>query len=93
MNNVHAISNIYGFGFGDIAPYEPAQFAHARLLCVVSISRTVYSKAQGFAGLVHDAVSSGQVVLVVETKNEKERICAQEVIQAAVSDYPEIHTD
>lgn len=53
----------------------------------------IKNKDKGFAELVHDAVNSGQVVLVAETKNEKERLCAQEVIQASVSDYPEIHTD
>lgn len=53
----------------------------------------IRNKDKGFAELVHDAISSGQVVLVAETKNEKDRISAQEVIQAAVSDYPEIHTD
>lgn len=45
-------------------------------------------KKQGtFSALVSDAISSGQVVLVADTRTEQETSIAQEVIQAAVGDY------
>jgi len=45
-----------------------------------------------FAELVHDAVSSGQVVLVVETRTKLESVIASEVIQAAVGEYNDVST-
>ena len=40
-----------------------------------------------FSDLIHDAIASGQVVLVAETRTEQETAIAREVIQAAVGDY------
>jgi len=44
-------------------------------------------KDGSFADLVSDAISKGQVVLVVETKTEAETLIAQNVIGTAVGDY------
>lgn len=45
-------------------------------------------KADGkLSELVHDAVASGQSVLVVETRSQQETDVAREVIQAAVGEY------
>jgi len=43
-----------------------------------------------FSALVRDAISSGQVVLVADTRTEQETAIAREVIQAAVGDYKDI---
>lgn len=40
-----------------------------------------------FSELVRDAVSSGQAVLVAETRSDEETAIAREVIQAAVGEY------
>ena len=40
-----------------------------------------------FSDLIHDAIASGQIVLVAETRTEQETAIAREVIQAAVGDY------
>lgn len=40
-----------------------------------------------FADLIRDAISSGQVVLVAETRTEQETATAREVIRASVGDY------
>ncbi|OIQ87414.1 hypothetical protein GALL_307090 [mine drainage metagenome] len=45
-----------------------------------------------FKALVSDAVSSGQVVLVVETRTKEETATASEVIKAAVGDYNDVST-
>ena len=41
--------------------------------------------------LVHDAIVSGQVVLVAETLTEQETAIAREVIQEAVGDYNDVN--
>lgn len=48
------------------------------------------SKSGDFSALVRDAITSGQVVLVVETRDEHETAIAREVIQAAVGDYEDM---
>jgi hypothetical protein len=45
---------------------------------------------EGFANLVQDAISLGQVVLVAETRTDKETKDAQEVIKDAVGDYNDV---
>jgi hypothetical protein len=40
-----------------------------------------------FADLIRDAISSGQVVLVAETRTEQETAIAREVIRASVGDF------
>ena len=42
-----------------------------------------------FADLIRDAISSGQVVLVAQTRTEQETAIAKEIIQASVGDYKE----
>jgi hypothetical protein len=43
-----------------------------------------------FSELIRDAISSGQVVLVAETRTEQETAIAREIIQASVGDYNDI---
>jgi hypothetical protein len=51
------------------------------------------AKKEGkFAALIGDAISSGQVVLVAETRTEQETAMAREVIQASVGQYRELST-
>jgi len=45
-----------------------------------------------FSALISDAISSGQVVLVAETRSERETALAREVIQAAVGVYKDVST-
>ncbi len=45
-----------------------------------------------FAALISDAIASGQVVLVAETRTERETAMAREVIQASVGQYKELST-
>jgi hypothetical protein len=45
-----------------------------------------------FADLIRDAISSGQVVLVAETRTTQETAIAREVIESAVGDYRETGT-
>ena len=44
-----------------------------------------------FSALVRDAISSGQVVLLVETRSEQETTIAREVIQASVGDLNDLN--
>jgi hypothetical protein len=44
-------------------------------------------KVGKFADLVQDAIMSGQVVLVVQTRSEHETVIAQAVIKEAVGDF------
>jgi hypothetical protein len=44
------------------------------------------------ADLIRDAISSGQFVLVAETRSEQETTIAREIIQAAVGEYKDIST-
>jgi len=48
------------------------------------------NKEGWFSDLVSDAMTSGQVVLVAETRTEQETAIAREVIQASVGDSKEI---
>jgi hypothetical protein len=49
-------------------------------------------KKEGWlSDLVGDAIASGQVVLVAETRTEQETAIAREVIQAAVGDSSDIN--
>ncbi len=50
----------------------------------------IESKEGWFSALVRDAISSGQIVLVVETRTEQETAIAREVIQASVGDCEDI---
>lgn len=50
------------------------------------------NKEGQLADLVRDAISSGQVVLVAETRTEQETTIAREVIQASVGDYNDVST-
>jgi hypothetical protein len=43
-----------------------------------------------FADLIRDALSSGQVVLVGETRTEQETAMAREVFQASLGDFREV---
>jgi hypothetical protein len=45
-----------------------------------------------FSTLIRDAISSGQVVLVVETRTQQETAVAGEIIKASVGDYEDIGT-
>jgi hypothetical protein len=45
-----------------------------------------------FASLISDAISSGQVVLVAETRTALETAMAREVIQASIGQYKELST-
>lgn len=58
----------------------------------VGASAAVEKKEGRFADLIRDAVASGQVVLVAETRTEAETAAAREVIGAAVGDYKDIST-
>lgn len=42
--------------------------------------------------LVRDAIASGQIVLMVQTRTEQETAIAREVIQASVGDYKDVST-
>lgn len=44
-----------------------------------------------FSELIHDAIVSGQVVLVAETRTEQETAITREVIQEAVGDYNDVN--
>lgn len=44
-----------------------------------------------FSDLVRDAISSGQVVVLVETKTKQETMIAREIIQGAVGAFEDIH--
>jgi len=44
-----------------------------------------------FADLVGDAISSGQVVLVVETRTEEETLAARDVIRTSVGNYKDVN--
>lgn len=48
------------------------------------------NKEGWFSDLIRDAISSGQVVLVAETRTEQETAIAREVIQASVGDSKDI---
>lgn len=50
------------------------------------------SKEGNFSELIRDAIASGQVVLVAETRTKQESAIARDVIQAAVGDYTEVST-
>lgn len=50
------------------------------------------SKEGKFSELIHDAISNGQVVLVAQTRTEKETAIAREVIEAAVGDSTDFNT-
>jgi len=50
------------------------------------------NKEGRFADLIRDAISSGQVVLVAETRTEQETAVAREIIQASVGDYKDTST-
>lgn len=50
----------------------------------------VEEKEGRFSALVRDAISSGQIVLLVETRTEQETAIAREVMQASVGDYKDI---
>jgi hypothetical protein len=43
-----------------------------------------------FADLIRDALGSGQVVLVAETRTEQETALAQDIIQGALGDFTEV---
>ena len=47
-------------------------------------------KQGSFSALIRDAVSSGQVVLVAETRTEQETANARQVIQASISSVKEV---
>ena len=56
-------------------------------------SETGAKKKEGWLStLVRDAISNGQVVLMVESRTEQETAIAREVIQAAVGDYKDVST-
>jgi hypothetical protein len=48
------------------------------------------NKDGNFSALIRDAVSSGHVVLVAETRTEQETALAREVIQASVGEYEDV---
>lgn len=48
------------------------------------------AKKGKLSALVHDAIMSGQVVLVAETLSEEEAAIARELIQAAVGEYKDV---
>lgn len=50
------------------------------------------NKEGRFSDLIRDAISSGQVALVAETRTEQETIIAREVIQASIGDYNDVST-
>jgi len=52
----------------------------------------VGNKEGSFADLVRDAIASGQVVLLVETRTELETSIAKEVIQASVGESRDVST-
>jgi hypothetical protein len=45
-----------------------------------------------FSELIRAAISSGQVVLLAETRSPAETVIAREVIQAAVGEYEDVST-
>lgn len=48
-------------------------------------------KDGSFADLVGDAISKGQVVLVVETRTEAQTVIAQDIIRTAVGDFKDLN--
>ena len=51
------------------------------------------TKKEGkLADMVQDAIMSGQVVLVAETRTEQETVIAQEVINRAVGEFKDVNT-
>ncbi|MDA3934048.1 MAG: hypothetical protein PF630_06960 [Gammaproteobacteria bacterium] len=56
------------------------------------VSAAAGKKEGRLADLVRDAISSGQVVLVAESRTEQETAIAREVIQASVGDYNDVST-
>ena len=55
-------------------------------------SKNTEKKDGKFAELITDAISSGQVVLVAETRTALETAMAREVIQASIGQYKELST-
>lgn len=54
-------------------------------------SGTGNEKKEGdFSALVHDAIVSGQVVLVVDTRSAEETAIAREIIEAAIGDSKDV---
>lgn len=43
--------------------------------------------------LVRDAIASGQVVLIAETRNEQETAIASEILEAAIGEYSDLSTN
>jgi len=48
------------------------------------------NKKGGFSALIDDAISSGQFVLVAETRSEQQSAIARKVIEASVGDYKDV---
>lgn len=59
----------------------------------VSSAAPEAGKKEGWlSALVRDAIASGQIVLVVQTRTEQETAIAREVIQASVGNYQDTST-
>jgi hypothetical protein len=57
---------------------------------VVGATPGAGNKEGWLSDLIGDAITSGQVVLVAETRTEQETAIAREVIQASVGDYKDV---
>ncbi|HYN77820.1 MAG TPA: hypothetical protein VES73_08510 [Lamprocystis sp. (in: g-proteobacteria)] len=53
-------------------------------------SGDVGNQDRHFADLICDALGSGQVVLVAETRTEQETAITREIIQGALGDFTEV---
>jgi hypothetical protein len=63
------------------------------IIGAVSGASAAAGKKEGrLADLIRDAISSGQVVLVAETRTEQETVIAREVIQTSVGAYEDVST-
>lgn len=58
----------------------------------LSPRRTKGNKKEGMlSSLIQDAMLSGQVVLVVETRTERETAIARDIMQVAIGEYKDVH--
>jgi hypothetical protein len=54
------------------------------------VNSTVAQKSGWLADLIHDAIASGQVVLVVQTQSSEETAIAREIVEDAVGEFQDV---
>jgi hypothetical protein len=59
---------------------------------VVGASIGAAENAKPLSALIEDAIASGQIVVVAETRTEAETTIAQEIIKGSIGDYKDVDT-